>query len=177
MQGAKVQEFGKRTWYVVQCKPKQCTRAKEHLDNQAYISFLPLITTEQIRHGKRQKLSEPLFPGYLFIQLNELTDNWAPIRSTRGVARVVSFNNRPQPVPDSIIEALQQRVNQQSCQATLQAGDPIRITQGPFANIEAIFSAYDGDERVVILLKLLQQQQKLVLPANSIKKETNAHAA
>jgi transcriptional antiterminator RfaH len=164
------------TWYLLQCKPQQSYRAQEHLQNQHYHCFLPEITRDQIKKGKRQLITEPLFPGYLFLQVNE-QQSWSPIRSTRGVARIVAFNGRPEPVPDSIIAALQERIAQQPPEQNLQAGDPIRITQGPFANIEAIFSAYDGDERVVILLKLLQQQQKLVLPANSIKKETNAHAA
>ncbi|WP_332455243.1 transcription termination/antitermination NusG family protein, partial [Pseudomonas fragi] len=33
---------------------------------------------------------ESLFPGYLFIHMPPGA-NWAPLRSTRGVARVVAF--------------------------------------------------------------------------------------
>jgi transcriptional antiterminator RfaH len=32
-----------------------------------------------------------LFPGYLFIQLDEKLENWSPIRSTKGVQNFVKF--------------------------------------------------------------------------------------
>lgn len=37
---------------------------------------------------------ESLFPGYLFIQLDQLNDNWHPIRSTRGVNQLVTFGKQ-----------------------------------------------------------------------------------
>ena len=41
------------------------------------------------RSAQGAKAGEPLFPGYLFIRLDSTHDNWYPIRSTRGVNRVV----------------------------------------------------------------------------------------
>ena len=44
-----------------------------------------------------------LFPGYLFIQLDEKLENWSPIRSTKGVQNFVKFGLNFAKIPDSVI--------------------------------------------------------------------------
>lgn len=163
-------------WYLLQCKPRQNLRAEAHLGNQGFTCYQPLVQTERVQQGRRCDVTEPLFPGYLFIRLCRVTDNWAPIRSTRGVTRLVGFNGTPHPVPDTVIAALRQRIAQQPRMAPLQPGDRVTITHGAFTDIEAIFKTYDGDERVVILLNLMHREQQLVLPVSSIEKREGACA-
>lgn len=160
-----------RDWYLVQCKPQETTRAQEHLCNQGYETFLPLIEQERIRRRKRVKVIEPLFPGYLFIHLDAVADNWQPIRSTRGVLRLVSFGGLPLPVGDGLIAAIKQRCDTVQTKTALEKGDSVRIVEGAFSNLEAIFDSFDGEERVVILLNLLQQQQRISLPISSIRRQ------
>ena len=90
-------------WYLVQTRPRQEARAEENLQRQAFECYRPLIE-------RGQGSSEPLFPGYLFIRLDHLQDNWYPIRSTRGVARIVAFGGQPTPVQDALIGELRERV-------------------------------------------------------------------
>ena len=46
-----------------------------------------------------------LFPGYLFVQLNEKTQNWSPINSTKGVSRIfVKFGSNFAKVSISVVE-------------------------------------------------------------------------
>lgn len=52
----------------------------------------PQRSCERIVRGSRQAIVESLFPGYLFIALAE-NANWAPLRSTRGVNRLVAFGD------------------------------------------------------------------------------------
>ncbi|HSA40732.1 MAG TPA: transcription termination/antitermination NusG family protein, partial [Mycobacterium sp.] len=59
---------------------------------------------EKLGGGRIQKVEESLFPGYLFIQL-DAQSNWAPLRSTRGVSRLVVFSGYPLPVPAGLILA------------------------------------------------------------------------
>lgn len=159
---------GHTAWYLLQSKPRQTERAQENLSNQGYQCFMPTAQVERVQQGKRVFVTEPLFPGYLFIQLNNLTDNWSPIRSTRGVARLVAFNGEPQPVRECVMETLFERSRQPLVIESFTPGDTVRITEGPFANLEAIFQAYSGEERVIILLTLLQQPQRLQLPRQQI---------
>ncbi|MDZ4297733.1 MAG: transcription/translation regulatory transformer protein RfaH [Moraxellaceae bacterium] len=158
-----------RHWYLVQCKPRECFRALDHLKNQAFEAFLPTRSREVVRRGKCQVIEEPLFPHYLFVRLSDVADNWAPLRSTRGVARVVRFGDIPLSVPDDIVSALQQPVPA-APQAMYSVGDKVQITQGALAGLDAIFAASDGDERVVLLIKLLHQDQMVKVPLSQVRR-------
>lgn len=155
-------------WYLVQCKPRQDERAEENLLRQGYACYRPQHSCERIVRGRRQPVVESLFPGYLFIQL-AADGNWAPLRSTRGVNRVIGFGGMPLPVDSSLIAHLQQRTTTDVKQL-LQAGDSVRITAGSFAELDAIFMAMDGEQRVILLLNLLNRPQQISVPLCSIAK-------
>jgi transcriptional antiterminator RfaH len=54
---------------------------------------------------------------------------------------------------------------------SLTAGDSIRINEGPFAGLEAIFEKkMKGSERVAVLLEILGRQTRLVLPSETVTK-------
>ncbi|MEX6502152.1 transcription/translation regulatory transformer protein RfaH [Pseudomonas zhanjiangensis] len=155
-------------WYLVQCKPRQDERAEDNLLRQGYACYRPQHSRERILRGRRQTIAESLFPGYLFIQL-AADGNWAPLRSTRGVSRVIGFGGMPLPVDDRLIKQLRQRAAA-GIEQLFQAGDRVRITTGSFAELDAIFTAMDGEQRVVLLLNLLSRQQRISVPLASIKK-------
>ena len=157
-------------WYLVQCKPRQEARAEQNLRNQYFPCYYPQHSVEKIRHGKRVVLQEPLFPGYLFINLCKLNDNWHSIRSTRGVLRMVSFANEPMPVPDDVIEKLQARLCSIRDQPLYKEGAPVTLIEGPFKDLNAVFCKADGEERAIILLNVLNRQQRLKVPLRAIAK-------
>ena len=157
-----------RNWYVIQCKAKESFRAAENLENQGFEVFHPFIQVEKVRQGKLKLIDEPLFPYYLFIYLSEVADNWRPIRSTRGVLKLVSFGHQPVRVADELVEMLRERIAPQP-EDYLKAGDRVLIEEGPFKGLNAIFQAKKGEERVVLLLELLQKQQRLEVPVKAIR--------
>lgn len=156
-------------WYLVHCKPRQDERAEEHLLRQGYACYRPRLQRERLVRGRRQSVVESLFPGYLFIQLNP-DSNWSPLRSTRGVNRLVRFGEYPLQVPSSLIDSLQERTPSEP-QPLLQPGDRVRIVEGSFAELEAIFLSMDGEERVVLLMKLLNREHRLSLPLSSVRRD------
>ncbi|MFZ5957312.1 transcription/translation regulatory transformer protein RfaH [Pseudomonas knackmussii] len=155
-----------KQWYLIQCKPRQDMRALEHLERQGYQCLLPIHEVERLQKGKLQLLSEPLFPGYLFIHLDKVEDNWMPIRSTRGVNQIVKFGGRPAPVPSSVIDELSNR--EMKAAPALVAGDRVRINDPSLQQVEAIFLEKNGDERVLLLLKLLQREVVVDIPIGKI---------
>lgn len=157
-------------WYLIQCKPRQEARAEQNLRNQTFPCYCPQHAVEKIRHGKRVVMQEPLFPGYLFINLCKLNDNWHSIRSTRGVLRMVTFANQPMPVPDDVIDKLQARLSSISDQPLYKEGAPVTLIEGPFKDLNAVFCKADGEERAIILLNVLNRQQRLKVPLRAIAK-------
>jgi transcriptional antiterminator RfaH len=156
-------------WYLIQCKPRQDERAELNLRNQSFTCYRPVHQVERLRHGKRVLIVESLFPGYMFIRLSRLSDNWYSIRSTRGVQRLVGFDHQPTAVAPEIINAIKTRSDAMPLRPVLQPGDRVRIVKGPFNELEAIFTRQDGTERAVLLLNLLHRQQHMKVPLHAIE--------
>ena len=151
-----------KNWYLIKTKPRQENIAKQNLENQSYLIFCPI--------AKMNNKLVVLFPGYLFIQLNTMTQNWSPINSTKGVSYFVKFGLNFAKVPTSIIKFI--KTNQHITTEKLinlnkfKSGDKVQISDGVFKNYMAIFKCYKSDERVILFMKLLGNEQSL-----SFKKE------
>ncbi|SEO80677.1 transcription/translation regulatory transformer protein RfaH [Aquisalimonas asiatica] len=165
-----------QNWYAVQCKAKEDARAEEHLNNQGFHVFRPMLRQRRRRGGRMVTVTESLFPRYLFIELDDSTENWAPIRSTRGVLGLVRFGAYPAPVPSCVIETLTGQLDPETgCIDLTQTTDykpdePVHITQGPFAGYHGLFQARNGEERVIVLLDVMQQSQRITLPEEAISR-------
>ncbi|BAU75932.1 transcription/translation regulatory transformer protein RfaH [Metapseudomonas furukawaii] len=154
-------------WYLVQCKARQDERAQEHLQRQGFDCFCPVLSVESLKGGRLRRLIQPLFPGYLFVHLRA-QDNWAALRSTRGVARVVSFSGAPSRVPDAVVEHLMSRCERPDHRAAFNPGDKVQVQVGPFAEMDALFLAMDGEQRVILLLNILNRQQQVSIPVSHL---------
>lgn len=159
-------------WYVVLTKPKQELRAEEHLRAQGGEVFLPRIALEKMRKGKRVNVIESLFPGYLFVNVEGCEHLVGSIRSTRGVRQLLRFGIEPIEIRQDLIDDLRCRcsdvnINGESLSGNIQAvfkeGQFVEITSGPFKDYQAIFKQFDGEQRAIILLNLLSQQQELLV--------------
>jgi transcriptional antiterminator RfaH len=157
-------------WYLVYCKPREDERALENLERQGFQCYRPVLAIEQRRVNRKRILDRPLFPGYIFIQLDHVRDNWALIRSTRGVIHLVRFGDYPVRVADAVIDRIRIRLSSVEAEPYLKPGEHVRITEGAFSQLEAIFVANDGDQRVILLLNVLQTDQALSFPLASIRK-------
>lgn len=162
-----MQTTAEKRWYLVQCKPKQDFRALENLQHQGYHCLLPTYQAELLRRGQWAKKEEPLFPGYLFIELDSLKDNWMSIRSTRGVNQVVRFGDTPLPIPAQVIDNLK-KSQAFDLNITLQPGSKVHLSFGGTQYLEAIFLARDGTERVLLLLNILQRELRISAPTKSL---------
>lgn len=158
-------------WYVVQCKAREDGRALEHLERQGFACYRPTLTLEKVRRRPKLAVQESLFPGYLFVRLDPSNDSWSAIRSTRGVVRIVRFDEHPLPVEEGVIELIRERVANNAPRVPyLTAGERVLITEGCFADVEAIFVANDGEQRVLLLLNILQREQTVSFPVADVRK-------
>ena len=158
-------------WYLIQCKPREGFRAEENLKNQSYICFHPTYKVKRKLAQHVQYVETSLFPTYLFVYLSSL-DNWAPIKSTRGVNKIVHFNGYPASVDDFVINALKQRcelLNQDPQSSLYKPGDKVRVIDGGFKELEAIVMTKDADERVILLLNLFNREHNINMSVHSIR--------
>ena len=155
-------------WYVVQTKPRQELRAREHLERQGFRCVLPLLRVEKIRRRTRQWVYEPLFARYLFIELGGADAKWNVLRSTRGVSQVVQFGGVPAKVPSEWMNAFL------SCDRApvrlFDTGQRVVVTDGPFAGLEGIYQLPDSETRAIVLLELLGKPCKGTFPVEALRR-------
>ena len=153
-------------WLAVCCKPRQELIAQENLLRQGFYVYLPRIQVRKRRRGKWVDVIEVLFPRYLFIRIDTVQHSTAPVRSTRGIVGIVRFGGQPAVIPGEVIDDILQREDsasglRQDNRTLFCAGDPVKLVEGPLADMEGIFAQEDGEERVVVLLELLGKTNKV----------------
>ncbi len=160
-------------WYLLYTKPRGERLALENLTRQGYRAYLPMLRARRRRERRYYNVIVPMFPRYLFLQLNDQDEDWGPIRSTLGVANMVRFSSHAAVVPDGLVEALRQREDADGVQclpeAKLKPGDRVRICDGVMAGYEAIFEARSGKERVVLLLELADHSARIEASVEGIE--------
>ena len=153
-----------RNWYLIKTKPRQENVAIKNLENQEYSTYCPTVTINN-KHIV-------LFPGYLFIHLDKKKENWSPIRSTKGVVNFVRFGLNFAQVPDTVIEFLKanQLINKEKLKNLnkFKSGDKVLIKDGVFKNCVAIFKSSKSEERVILLMNILGQQQAITIKQESV---------
>jgi transcriptional antiterminator RfaH len=166
-------------WYVLTSKPREEQRAYDNLSSQGYDVFLPKIAKVIKKKCVKTIALQPLFPNYLFIQLDKQVANFNGIRSTRGVGSFVRFGLNHAVIGNCIIEDIKKSIagnKQGKSLAELLAyrqGDTVELTQGSLRGLKAIYQVKDGLERSVLMVKMLGQQSQVVVKNQDFEKIVN----
>ncbi len=142
-------------------QPLAETRATRNLENQGFRTFLPRRRKTRCHARQLTVVAAPLFPRYLFIAFDPHRDQWRKVNSTFGVSRLVMRGEAPHPVPDGVVEALIAVTVDGGIvdlAAKLQAGGPVRVMAGPFAEQLAMLEQLDASGRACILLEIMGRQ-------------------
>jgi transcriptional antiterminator RfaH len=160
-------------WFIAQLKPNCARIAERNLTRQGFAIFQPTEEVTQRRAGRFMQVRQPLFPGYVFVPLNPVAGQWRAVNSTYGISRLVRLGGYPAPVPDGLIAELRRRcdpVGRVLPQETLEAGDPVRVTEGPFADLVGRVLAAAPDHRIWVLLDLLGGTIRVSLDPKQLKR-------
>ncbi len=156
-------------WYVVATRPQMELAARVNLERQGYSVLLPQISIRKRRRGKWAMVIEPLFPGYIFVELEFGNDDPAPIRSTVGCRGLVRFGHEYVPVPSAVIAPLlsvgEEPVTEEN---KFKLGDQVRLETGPFAGFSAVFEMTKGSDRARVLIELLGKPRPVLVGLDDI---------
>lgn len=161
-------------WYLVHTKPRQERIALENLERQGYECYLPVLPSEKVRRGSVAVCDEPLFPRYMFIRLDTAmsSQSWSPIRSTRGVNRLVSFGSQPAKVDAALVNKLYsgEAARRGSPVPLFEPRSRLVLTGGAFAGLEGVYQMTDGEGRVMVLIELLSKQVRLAVGLAEVRR-------
>ena len=148
-------------------------KAVAHLARQGFATYLPRYLKRR-RHARRVDIvAAPLFPRYLFVEIDMAVQRWRSIYSTVGVSRLVCNGEFPAPVPEQVVDVLKNREDasgfiQLDHRPKFKTGDKIRILEGAFYDCLGIYDGMSDRDRVEILLDLLGRKVRVLLDAEAI---------
>jgi transcriptional antiterminator RfaH len=158
-------------WYVAETQPHAEAKALWHLERQGFTAYLPQYRKVR-RHARRtDEVRAPLFPRYLFVRIDVARAAWRAIRSTIGVARLVSQGERPAPVPDGVVEDIRGREDERglvTIEPGFRRGQTLRVLTGALADQVGLFESITDERRVVLLLELLGRRIEVCVSMDAV---------
>jgi transcriptional antiterminator RfaH len=160
-------------WFAVLTKPRAESVAREHLARQGFECRLPRTRRVLRRAEGMREVVEPLFPRYLFLRADPESQDLSRVRSTRGVTALVRRGVEPARVPEPVIAALEARSDAgdgfvRLDPPALAPGAGVRVTQGPFEGMDAVFKARSANERVMLLVRVLGEASTVEVPESHL---------
>jgi len=111
-----------------------------------------IVPTEEvidIKNGKKKITERCIYPGYVFVELEDLANNtqlWQKIQSLPKVGGFIGESMRPTPLSKSDIDLIIEKAKQKSApkpKISFAHGETVRIVEGPFANFTGTVEEYD----------------------------------
>jgi transcriptional antiterminator RfaH len=162
-------------WYVLQSKPQKEKMLFEQLRLREIEAYYPSLRVKPVNPRSRKYVS--YFPGYLFVRVDLDHVGISSLQWVPGAIGLVNFGGEPAPIAEHILQAIRLKIEKNIADEFyffkgLKQGDPVSISEGPFAGYKAIFDTrLSGSQRVQVLLEVLRDQQlRVELPIRYIQR-------
>lgn len=163
-----------KRWYVAYTHRGAEVMAEGHLDQQGFRTYLPRCLGT-VRHARRvREVVVPLFPRYIFVEIDLQVQRWRSINGTRGISYLVSTGDRPAPVPEGVVEEIRSREGDRSLielpeTVPYEPGEAVEITAGALSDQVGRFIRVDARRRVILLLELLGRGLEVSIPTEAVR--------
>lgn len=161
-------------WYVASTHVNGEALAAGHLKRQGFSVYLPMQQKLRSHARRKQWVSRPFFPRYLFVAVTEANQRWRAIKSTIGISHLVCFDGQPAPIGNDIIDALRAREDEtgmisMAAVSLFKKGDPVKLLGGAMDDRIGLFESIDDKMRVTVLLDLLGRQLRVRAPVETVQ--------
>ncbi len=153
-------------WYVLRVASGQEDRVRRSLESRVKAKGLeesvprilvPTETVTEIKNGRKRTMRKKIYPGYVIVEMELDSDTRYLIRETPGVGDFIGTHGKPEPLTQEEIDRLLGQVQKDTEKPKLKiqfnAGDAVKIKEGPFENYDGVIDEVDaqkGSVRVVI---------------------------
>jgi len=164
-------------WYCARTKPKHehiaATNLRKNLNLEV---FHPRLRIERATRRGVVRVSEPLFPCYLFFRCL-INEKLIEIQRTSGVSTVVHFAHKIPKIADGVIEELKECFEGEetmTVEERLSPGDEVVVAEGAFRGMSAfVLRVMPARKRVQVLLDVLGRPTPAELDETSVVVENN----
>jgi transcriptional antiterminator RfaH len=167
-------------WYCARTKPKHEHIAAANLRKNLNLEvFHPRLRIERATRRGVVRVSEPLFPCYIFFRC-QIDEKLAEIQRSSGVSTVVHFAHRIPKIDDAVIDELKECFEGEETMTVedrLSPGDEVIVAEGAFRGMSAfVLRVMPARKRVQVLLDVLGRPTPAELDENSVVIEGNGVA-
>jgi transcriptional antiterminator NusG len=143
-------------WYVIWTSTGSEKKALAGIsdDPQAKRAFIPRRAVQIKRNGEWVKVEKPLFPGYLFVDTDEVESLADEVRRIEGFNKILTVNKEFCPLYDrdaDLIESLYGNGGLFDVSEGMIEGDRIIVTSGPLKGQEGLIKKIDRHKRLAYL--------------------------
>ena len=168
------QELSRPQWVCVRSEPRREFLAEANLKRAEFEVYLPRYERIISHARKRVPVLRPLFPNYIFVRSARGMFGLGDVKRTPGVSTLAVRDLQSATVPDAIISGLREREDEHGKILfgvdRFHPGDPVRLSRGPFAEIDAVFAERRDDRRCRILLNMLGKQHYVTVLSEFLEK-------
>lgn len=162
-------------WFVVHTysghENKVATALKQRVESMDLTEYIHevLIPTQnkiKIQQGKKTEHAEKIFPGYILVKMILTDQSWITVRTTAGVTTFIGVGNKPTPISEKEVEAIQKFMIQEApkYQATFTVGEAVKIVEGPFADFLGNVESIDDEKgKVKVLVSIFGRETPVEL--------------
>lgn len=140
-------------WYAVYTKPRWEKKVAALLDEKGIVHYCPLNRVVKQWSDRKKKVLEPLFKGYVFVQVAEKA-KW-DILKTDGVVNYVHWLGKPALIRDTEIMTIRKFLHEfddvQVTEAGLQVNSNVQVKQGLLMNYKGIVLELNGSRAKVLI--------------------------
>lgn len=148
--------------FVAETKPRAEVTALAQLKRQGFDAFYPTCRLRRTSKRGAIELIMPLFPRYIFVELELDKQRWRSVNGTLGVRRLLGADPElPDRVPEDVASTLRFRSargpedDPREALNALYQGVRVRVNSGPLEDHIGRVDRLDGRDRVVVLMYLL----------------------
>jgi transcription termination/antitermination protein NusG len=141
------------------------------LSAKGFETFLPAYASIRRWKDRTKRISEALFPGYLFVA--DVSERRLQVITTPGVCAIVCVAGTPATIPGHEIEAIRKCVSDPAKVAPhpyLRGGDSVQVQSGPLAGVAGILVRMKDSFRLVVSVEILGRAAAVEIDASCVRK-------
>lgn len=136
-----------KNWYALYTKPRWEKKIAAKLQDKGLHAYCPLNKVTRQWSDRRKVVEEPLFKGYVFVQVSE-EEKWR-VKEVNGVLNYVYWNGKVARIREEEIETIRKFLNEfhdvEVHEARLEVNKKVRVRQGILMNHEGILLEVTGN--------------------------------
>jgi len=156
-------------WYALRTRARHEQQVRDRLESQGIEQLLPTVFKLSQWKDRKKKIEVPLFSGYCFAHF--LWQERLLVMQVPGVAQIVGGGYRPEPIPDTEIDAIRALMKSllpYDAHPFLHEGMPVQVIRGPLEGVRGVLLRKDKPFRLVISVHLIRQAASVEIDASDV---------